>query len=366
MVSWLSADSTKRALHLLVTAGLLRQNQAERALNSASSEQLRGDGSNRRFLRIRHLGATVCIMVVPEKNGKNDLEEARSAWLIGNHLRRGKVPLPELYGWDEETGILLFEDLGDCRLHSLVTRREGIDHLSWYFSTLKELAHMQVVGAIDFNTGWCWDSGGYDKKLMLERESGYFIRAFWQGLLGRESMPGVGEELEDIAARTAQAGNDFFLHRDFQCRNIMIKDGKVRFIDYQGGRMGPPGYDLASLLIDPYAHLSPEMTKQLFEYYISCLAEHIDIDRDLFTEHYNLLAFQRNMQIIGAFSFLYQVRKKVFFADYITPALSALDCRLQLPQFSDYPIIKGMVRKGIIQTAKQNTAGRIRQRRNEI
>jgi len=366
MASWLSADLIKRALHLLVTAGLLLQNQAERALNSASSEQLHGDGSNRKFLRIRHLGTTVCIMVFPEKDGENDLAEARSAWLIGNHLRRVKVPLPELYGWDKETGILLFEDLGDCRLHDLVEGRGGIDIRSWYFSTLKELARMQVVGRVNFNTGWCWDSTSYDKKLMLERESGYFIRAFWRGLLGRESVPGVDEELEDIAARATLAGNDFFLHRDFQCRNIMIKDGMVRFIDFQGGRMGPPGYDLASLLIDPYAHLSPETTEQLFEYYIGCLAEHIDIDKDLFTEHYNLLAFQRNMQIIGAFSFLYQIRKKGFFADYITPALSALDCRLQLPQFSDYPIIKSMVGKGITQTAKQITAGRTRQRRNEI
>jgi len=358
MVFPLSSNLKKSAEHLLAGCGLLRRDEAERALNSPLTDQLHGDGSNRRFFRIRHLGTGVCILVLPEKDGKDDLAEARSAWLIGNHLRRCNLSFPELYGWDEETGILLFEDLGNCRLHDIVESENDTELLFWYSRTLKELAHIQVAGAAGFDTDWCWDSPRYDKKLMLERESGYFLQAFWRGFLGRETVPGVAEELEDIAAKAALAGNDYFLHRDFQCRNIMIKDGDVKFIDFQGGRMGPPGYDLASLLIDPYAALSPEVAEQLFHHYITCLAEHIDFDKERFTAHYNLLAFQRNMQIIGAFSFLYQVRKKTFFADYISPALSALDRRLQLSQFSDYPIIKGMVRKGIVQITKQETAGR--------
>ena len=342
MVFSLSAKHRKIAGSLLTGAGLLGRSEADKALHNLSCGQLHGDGSNRLFLRIYHLNTSVCILVIPAGDEKNDLAEARSAWLIGNHLRRKKVHLPELYGWDAESGLLLFEDLGDTRLHDLVVEDKEV-----YFKVIKELAKMQCTGGIDFVADWCWDSPKYDLELMLDRESGYFLRAFWQGLLGRETVPGVEEELEDIAKKAAQAGADYFLHRDFQCRNIMVKDGAVRFIDYQGGRMGPLGYDLASLLIDPYSSISPDQQERFFDYYISCLGEYMTVEINQFVDHYNLLAFQRNMQIVGAFSFLYQIRKKVFFVDYIQPALSTLSSRLQQPQFSEYPIIRTMVKKGI-------------------
>jgi len=182
---------------------------------------------------------------------------------------------------------------------------------------------------------------------MLERESGYFLRAFWQGVLGKEIVPGVEEELKDIAGKISEARADYFLHRDFQCRNIMIKDGRVRVIDFQGGRLGPLGYDLASLLIDPYAGLSLSVQEDLLDFYIAAVGKNLTVEKKQFVNHYNLLAFQRNMQIIGAFAFLYRVRGKDFFAGYILPALSSLVERLQKPQFMEYPIIRNMVKQGI-------------------
>ena len=353
MVFSLSSKLKKRAEFLLVDAGLLGRGEAKRALEISSSDQLHGDGSNRRFLRLCYLKESVCILVAPAGEADDDLAEARSAWLIGNHLRSRNVPLPELYGWDAETGIILFEDLGDTRLHDFVVGGKDLlpqsdtDLIPGYSRAIEELAHMQYAGGVGFDENWCCDSPRYDKELMLERESGYFLRAFWQGLLGRDSVQGVEEELEDIAKMAAQAGAGYFLHRDFQCRNIMIKDGRVRFIDFQGGRMGPLGYDLASLLIDPYAGLSQAVRENLFNYYITCIGKYTKIEENQFVDQYNLLAFQRNMQFVGAFSFLYQVKNKVFFADYISPALSELAARLQLPQFSQYPVIRSMVKKGI-------------------
>ncbi|OEU49141.1 MAG: hypothetical protein BA862_09765 [Desulfobulbaceae bacterium S3730MH12] len=353
MVFSLSSKLKKRAEFLLVDAGLLERSEAGKALDLSSSGQLHGDGSNRQFFRIYHMQEPVCILVAPAGKGDDDLAEARSAWFIGNHLRTRNVPVPELYGWDAETGILLFEDLGDTRLHDFIVGKKDLllqpdaDLLISYSRVIEELAQMQYACGVDFDKNWCWDSPRYDQELMLERESGYFLRAFWQGLLGRESVQGVEEELEDIAKRAAEAGADYFLHRDFQCRNIMVKDGRVRFIDFQGGRMGPLGYDLASLLIDPYAGLSQAVRENLFDYYITCIGKYTKLEENQFVHQYNLLAFQRNMQFVGAFSFLYQVKNKVFFADYISPALSDLAARLQLPQFSQYPIIRSMVKKGI-------------------
>ena len=42
------------------------------------------------------------------------------------------------------------------------------------------------------------------------------------------------------------------LHRDFQAANIKIHHGACHWIDFQGMRLGAAGYDIASLLYDPY------------------------------------------------------------------------------------------------------------------
>lgn len=353
MDSSLSPPLKKKAQSLLVNAALLKRNEAEKALHTVTCGQLHGDGSNRQFFRINSLKESVCILVIPAGDSQGDIAESHSAWRIGRHLHACNVPVPEIYGWDSETGILLFEDLGDIRLHDLLVARgttsweKGSYFKMLYIQVIKELAHMQCAGAVNFDENWCWESSKYDQQLMLERESGYFLRAFWQGVLGKQAVQGVTEELKDIAKKVSEAGTDHFLHRDFQCRNIMVKNGRVRFIDFQGGRMGPLGYDLASLLIDPYARLPLNVQGELLDCYLANLRKHLSFDRELFVDYYNLLAFQRNMQIVGAFSFLYTIRKKDFFADYIRPALRSLAGRLQESQFKQYPIIRKMVSQGL-------------------
>ncbi len=286
---------------------------------------------------------------------RDELAEARSAWKIGNHLRKKGVPVPELYGWDRSTGVLLFEDLGDIRLHDLVAREKDIPIQSqeaivaYYQAALEDLATMQSRGAEDFDESWCWDSARYDRRIMIEKESRYFLRAFWQGLLELEVEKGVEEELGEIARLAGEAPADFFLHRDFQSRNIMIKEGVVRFIDFQGGRLGPLGYDLASLLIDPYCNLPLRFQDELVAVYLKAIGQHVTLLEPDFRKQFTLLAFQRNMQIVGAFSFLYKVRQKPFFVDFIKPALISLRNRLEDPLFKDYPLVRTMVQRGLIE-----------------
>jgi aminoglycoside/choline kinase family phosphotransferase len=210
---------------------------------------------------------------------------------------------------------------------------------------------MQCRGAEGFDPSWCWDTVQYDYQLMIEKESGYFLRAFWQGLLGHEVVDGVREELQDIARLAGEAPAGFFLHRDFQSRNIMIKEGAVRFIDFQAGRLGPLGYDLASLLIDPYSRLPLLLQEELLTHYLIAIQGHAAIEEAAFRKQFSLLALQRNMQIVGAFSFLSQVRQKVFFLDFIQPSLVSLKNRLEEPLFKDYPLLRTMVNRGLNELA---------------
>lgn len=307
-----------------------------------------GDGSNRRFWRVLCGDQGSCIVVAPERCDEMGLQEAYAAWHIGNHLHDRGVPVPELYGYDRSTGVLVCEDLGNTKLHDLAcvagfdNRVSGERLLARYRQAVSALADMQCRGKVGFDRRWCCDTACYDKKLMLERESGYFLQAFWQGILGKPIPPGIIEEFQLLAERAASAPGGYFLYRDFQSRNIMIHNDEVRFIDYQGGRLGPLGYDLASLLIDPYVQLPDWFQREVYAFYVAEISRHVPVDQAEFHRQYVSLALQRNLQIIGAFAFLSKIRGKMFFADYIYPALCSLRKGIENAGVSDYEVLATM------------------------
>ncbi len=133
-----------------------------------------------------------------------------------------------------------------------------------------------------------------------------------------------------------KAPSNFFLHRDFQCRNLMVHHNSVRFIDFQGGRLGPLAYDLASLLLDPYAGLPLSVQDHLTVVYLEALQQEIPYNPDQFRREYVFLALQRNLQILGAFAFLSQVRQKPFFAQFLRPALVSLSGLLAKSEAAEY------------------------------
>ena len=95
------------------------------------------------------------------------------------------------------------------------------------------------------------------------------------------------------------ADHDYFLYRDFQSRNVMLRDGQPWFLDYQGGRKGALQYDIASLLYDGKADLPPDLRRQLLDHYLDCLAGFIDLNRDAFMEHYYAFVYVRILQALG-------------------------------------------------------------------
>ncbi len=341
------------AKEMLVACGVIGKTEAETLVRKERCRPIASDGSTRRFWRLTRTDGPFCLIAAPADITPVELAESRSAWHIGRHLISRGVPVPKLYGWDSSSGVLLFEDLGDTRLHDIVVREQKAGTppdgclRTYYRAAVEQLAAMQYLGAEGFDPTWCWDTPRYDTRLMVEKESGYFLQAFWQGLLGKPVGAGVVEEMQEIARRAGEAPADFFLHRDFQSRNIMVQDGALRFIDFQGGRLGPLGYDLASLLIDPYAALPLSLQDELVAFYQQAISRYPAIDAALFNRQYALLAVQRNLQIVGAFSFLYKVRRKSFFVDFIAPSLVALNNRLGNPLFADFPVLRALVKRGL-------------------
>jgi aminoglycoside/choline kinase family phosphotransferase len=318
-------------------------------------EPLLPDGSLRRFCRF------VCedmraVATAPPPDDTAGLREARAGWQIGRHLFACGAPVPELYGFDEESGLLVCEDLGDLRLHDLVLAEGPASRQvsALYRQTVTELAKMQVRGRENFAPAWCWDTPRYDRQVMLERESGYFLRALCRDLLQLKiNEAALMQEFSTLADRAEQAEASFFLHRDFQSRNIMVQQGRVRFIDYQAGRLGPLAYDLASLLIDPYAALPQDMQDALIEQYLDALNALIPYSREQFWREYLLLALQRNLQILGAFAFLSSQRERPFFRPYIEPALHSLLAKIPA---EEYPCLKSLTERCLNAFATLNCA----------
>lgn len=310
-------------------------------------QPLIGDGSSRRFIRVFCDLQPRCLAVVPGSSADKDLAEFRSALAIARHLARKGVPVPEVLSADSRIGLILFEDLGDTLLHNVLKSEPESGVISLYREVIKTLVQMQIQGAEDFDQNWCYDTEAYDTQVMIERESGYFYQAFWQDTLFEEEVVGLQEEFERLADRVMDHFDPLFLHRDFQSRNIMLKDDQVRIIDFQAGRIGPPGYDIASLLIDPYARLSSKLQEELLDYYLDRIGAHNGLNRHRIHVSYPYLAVQRNLQIIGAFAFLSGKKRKVFFSQFLMPSLIMLQNRLADSLFDDFPVLRSTVAESI-------------------
>ena len=305
---------------------------------------LTGDGSNRPFYRISGSKGSL-IVVLPESKDPLHLKEGEAYHYIGRHLAAKGIPTPVIYGYDRATGAIIMEDLGDVHLERAVREENNTGATErWYLEAVDILVNMQVRGAGGFDTRYCFDTPVYDRRLMLERESGYFVQAFLQGYLGLKiTWDELSPDFERLADLAGEQPPTLFLHRDFQSRNLMVCKGRLRLIDFQGGRLGPPAYDLASLLFDPYVDLPDDMKEALFETYLRRMKIQQQINEEDFRHHFWYIALQRTLQVLGAFGFLTRVKKKAFFKPYIPVAVKNLKNILDREIFVSFQKLRQIV-----------------------
>ena len=291
---------------------------------------LQGDGSDRRWYRIA-CGTHSIVMVDHGIRPARDGQQEVDAFIdIGTHLAAKGVAVPRIWLHDRFSGLVFLEDLGETHLQEVAARQTNSELLlQSYRKVIDQWLHMAMAGRQDFSTRWTWQTPCYDRELILERECRYFVDAFLGGYLGRsETYADLASEFSPLADRTIDHGIPGFLHRDLQSRNIMVKEERIYFIDFQGGRLGPLQYDLASLLIDPYVQLPPEIQKELMAYALRKLKTIANIDADEFQRGYDCCALTRNLQMLGAFGYLTRVKGKRYFEAYIPAAVSTLQRHL--------------------------------------
>jgi aminoglycoside/choline kinase family phosphotransferase len=311
-----------------------------------SWEEIAAEGSGRRFYRVKGKTGSWIVMINSQPpQDQRGVTENDSFLYIARHLRSQGAPVPAIYHHDREKGWFLMEDLGDCHLQTEVLGMKGDRRriIETYQLVIDVLAMIQVEGRKGFDPARIHNAP-YDRGFMLAWESGYFHRAFLKGYLGLD-IPDVElrDELEDLARQAAEAPAGYFLYRDFQSRNIMVREKGLGFIDFQGGRLGPLQYDLASLLLDPYVELDHGVQEELLAYYLGRIKDRAQVDLTSFQEQYPLVALHRAMQILGAFGFLTEARGLAFFRAYIPPALRSLRALLKDRCFNPYKKLKRVV-----------------------
>jgi len=247
---------------------------------------------------------------------------------FSKHFRRHGLPVPEIYAEDLSHGAYLEEDLGDTSLFEFLSKnRAGADIapqvIEVYRKVVSVLPRFQVEAGRDLDYKVCYPCASFDRQ-SIAWDLNYFKYYF----LRLAGIPFNEQALEDDFGRLTEfllsAPRDYFLYRDFQSRNIMLRNGDPFFVDYQGGRKGALQYDIASLLYDAKADLPPELRQQLLDHYLDRLSGFIELDREAFMRHYYAYVYIRIMQALGAYGFRGFYERKAHFLQSVPYALKNL------------------------------------------
>jgi len=318
-------------------------------LDPSSARPLPPAGSARALTRLHHTGGSLVLVENPVEITAA-VNENDAFFYLAVHLGARDIPVPGVLAYKRSRGWFLVEDLGDRDLYAEVLAAaggpgepaslEGV--AARYREALDILVRIQVEGREGFDPRRIHNPPQYDVALMREGESGYFLRELIVHHLGLAALPGLEAELDLLAARAAQAGAEYLLHRDYQSQNLKIHLERLCVIDFQGARLGPPQYDVAALLLDPYADLPAQMRSDLLEHYLGVFTARTGEERGRFLELFPAIAAHRLMQALGAYAFLGRRRGKPAFLAHIPAALRLLEETL-LPLAQQTPALRALV-----------------------
>src|SRR5437764_11039013 len=255
---------------------------------------------------------------------------------FSRHFRKHLLPVPEIYEEALGQGAYLEEDLGDTSLFEFLTQnRSGEDIapavVEAYRKAVGVLPRFQVEAARDFDYSYCYPVASFDRQSIawdLNYCKYYFLRL--AGIPFNERA--LENDFDRLTDFLLEAPRDYFLYRDFQSRNIMLRDGLPYFVDYQGGRKGALQYDIASLLFDAKADLPSALRQQLLDHYLNALATFIDLDRDAFLRYYYAFVYVRIMQALGAYGYRGFFERKVHFLQSLPYALTNIRSLLHIAE----------------------------------
>lgn len=279
-------------------------------------------GSDRRYFRITGSSGSK----IGAFNSNYDENEA----FIGftKHFLSKNLPVPQVYGYIPEKFVYFLQDLGDANLYTWLHERDDINSFNFdtkdlYRRILDKLILFQTEGIKGLDLDLCYPHRSFDRQSMMW-DLNYFKYMLLKLLAVPFNERNLEKDFNTLSDFLLDAGQDYFLYRDFQTANIMIVEDEPWFIDYQGGRKGAPQYDLASLLYDAKIPMSEKDREDLLSYYIVNFCAVTGEDKNKFRGYYAGFSMIRLMQALGAFGFRGLYEKKPTFTESIVPGVNLL------------------------------------------
>lgn len=294
-------------------------------------------GSNRVYYRLQSKNRSAIGAYSP------DDKETRAFLYFSKHFKAKELPVPEIYAEAPKHKIYLQEDLGFTTLYSYLLQKDEYfpDYLiQIYKKVVEQLARLQIVGSQDLDYSVCYPRSSFDRQSMIW-DFNYFKYYFLKLAKAPFDEQLVEDDMHRFADYLLQADDNYFMFRDFQTRNIMVKAGEPYFIDYQGGRKGALQYDLASLLYQAKANIPPDIRLELLNHYLDTVEQLISIDREKWIEYYYGFVLIRCIQVLGAYGYRGLYERKEHFIKSIPFALRNVKWIFENRQFPvDIPEVK--------------------------
>jgi hypothetical protein len=288
-----------------------------RPVPQAAIKKLKGDASNRSYYRVGQAPESWVVMVMPPEASKKSEEASKGEppkelpfVNVHRYLEKLGIRVPRILRYDEPAGMMVLEDLSDVTFEQAL--EGGKNNQALYTRAVDLLARMRAEAerrpdpdCLAFTRAF--DEDLYDWELHHFREWGLEV---WSGKKPTDAERAeLDTTFRDIARQLAAAPRGF-THRDYQSRNIMVKDGELVVIDFQDALQGPRQYDLVALLRDSYVELDRGFVDTLLDRYIATFSQLTGerIDAKAFKDFFDLLTLQRKLKDAGRFEFINRVK----------------------------------------------------------
>lgn len=324
----------------MITEELKQLYQAHTGSPATDITELSSSGSNRRYFR---LSGPVSLIGVSGTSA----EENEAFMYMAAHFREKGLPVPRVYGRSDDSSLYIQEDLGDLLLFQAIEkgRKSGVfdeAEKSLLHKTITLLPALQFKGAEGFDFGRCYPQPEFNRRSVLW-DLNYFKYCFLKatGMEFQENR--LEDDFQKMSDILLQDCTPTFMYRDFQSRNVMVKDGEPWFIDFQGGRKGPIYYDVASFLWQAKARYPAELKQELMADYLQALRGYTKIDETHFFRQLRHFVLFRTLQVLGAYGFRGYFEKKPHFIQSVPFAIDNLRQLLQ-EDYPEYPYLCALLR----------------------
>ena len=306
-------------------------------------QQLTPAGSPRRYYRLT-AGNHSLIGAIGTSTQENKAFAA-----IAHQMRSHGLPAPEVCTLSDDHMRYLQEDLGDTSLFGLLMeaqKRGGYDEsdMELLRSVMRLLPDIQWRTAEDLDFAVCHPSPELNHR-GIQWDLHYFKYCFLKATGMEFDEERLEDDFDHLSSVLLKENDGCFMYRDFQSRNIMIRDGKPWFIDFQGGRRGPIEYDLVSFLWQARARFTPEMRQELIAEYIHSASRYRSFDEKAFHQRLQYFVLFRTLQVLGAYGYRGYFEHKSHFVQSIPMAIDNLRALLDENDFADLPYLTSMLRE---------------------